>query len=429
MHPDEYKNEKSLSHCPAFIDPAQGDRLLGAFRAVCGIKGVDVLVHAPVGCHWGVNFIERLSTMKTNATLSALRERSVIFGGEESLRKTIQILLKKRKHRYLVLLAGNVPSIVGEDWQGVIQDVGFNLNAITVDCGGFLGKMGNGYDACLAELCAWMTDPGDLTTPPWPTVNLIGVQWDYARAEADINELRRILKLVGIGVNAVIPPTSLAELKKAPAANLNIVFGYGTQLARRMQEQWGIGWIPYPQYPYGVAGTRDFLQHVAIVLGMDDPLTNKRLQREEAKVLKALRMAQVYLPALYELPVVLAADLLQARGLAVFLSGELGMQIGGIHVTSAPDAATGSDELETRCPNVVRQTSWERLGVLTENMDVRLMLGSDLDQRMAREQRIPLILIAYPSTSRICLTPLPYMGFGGVPTLVEEIVNAVVSTP
>jgi hypothetical protein len=40
-----------------------------------------------------------------------------------------------------------------------------------------------------------------------------------------------------------------------------------------------------------------------------------------------------------------------------------------------------------------------------------------------------LILIAYPSTSRICLTPLPYMGFGGVPTLVEEIVNAVVSTP
>jgi len=86
-----------------FLDPQQGDKLLGAFRVASGIQDAVVLVHAPVGCHWGINFIERLSLGKTNTAISALRERSVIFGGHENLEKSIEIIFKGRKKRYSVI--------------------------------------------------------------------------------------------------------------------------------------------------------------------------------------------------------------------------------------------------------------------------------------------------------------------------------------
>ena len=407
-----------------FIDPVQGDMMLGAFRAACAIKGANVLIHAPVGCHWGVNFIERLSSIKTNATISALRERSVVFGGEDSLRKTIEIILKHRKNRYLILLAGSVPSIVGEDWQGVIDSVGFDLNSIAIDCGGFLGNMAEGYDACLAALCAWMDAPEPAEKQGRAAVNLIGLQGDMPRGEADILELKRLLGLVKIRVNSVFPPSTLGELKRAPRADLNVVMGYGRALAGKMKEKWGIPWMRCTEYPYGLYGTREFIRGIGSELGVGNLHQGRPFQREEEKLLKALRPAQIYLPALYGAPAAISADLPQAKGLARFLAAEVGMDIKGIHVTSSPVPIDETKGLRDVCPNVLFQTSWDRFECLINESDVALILGSDLERHLARKRDIPLILISYPSTSRLMLTSLPYMGFRGVPALVEDLVNA-----
>lgn len=409
-----------------FIDPVQGDKMLGAFRAACGIKGVVTLVHAPVGCHWGVNFIERLSTVKTNAAVSALRERSVVFGGEESLKKTIEILLKKRKNRYLILLAGSVPSIIGEDWQGVIDSVGFDLHSISLDCGGFLGNMGNGYEACIGGFYRWMDDPVLKKTGSSPKINLIGIQRDIARGEADIKELERILGLVGIGVNAVFPSATLAELKRGTNADLNVVLGYGSLLAGKMQEHWGIPFVLYNKYPYGIAGTIDFIQGIGNRLGIDPALIEKQCQKEKEKTLNLLNKAHLYLPTLYGFPAAIAADLPQANGLSEFLSVELGLDIKAVHVTSSPRSAAEGVEFKDICENILFQTSWDQFEAIVEKKNIKLIFGSDLEGRISSKGKSSLILISYPATSRIILTPLPYMGFKGVLTLVEEMVNNVI---
>ncbi|MBW2120192.1 MAG: nitrogenase component 1 [Deltaproteobacteria bacterium] len=419
----DLENQNSIG----FIDPVQGDKMLGAFRVACGIKGAVVLIHAPVGCHWGVNFIERLSSVKTNASISALRERSVVFGGEDSLRKTIEIILKNRKKRYLILLAGSVSSIIGEDWQGVIDSVGFGFHSIAIDCGGYLGKMGDGYEECMAELCKWMDDPEPGRDKSVPKVNLIGLQRDIVRGEADIRELIRILGLVKIDVNSVFPPATLTELKRAPNIDLNIVLGYGTVLAKRMEERWGIPWVLFDEYPYGLVATRDFVQGVGNRIGIDSHHMDKRFQREEAKALKALRQAQLYLPALYEFPVAISADLPQAKGLARFLATEVGMDIRGIHITASPGSVDEEIGLKNICSDILFQASWDRFEILIEKRDVKLMLGSDLERHISLKKNVSLILISYPTTSRLTLTSLPYMGFRGVLTLIEEMVNSVLA--
>ena len=409
----------------AFLDPVQGDKLLGAFRAACGIRGALVLVHAPVGCHWGVNYLERLSAVRTSGTVSALRERSVVFGGEESLRKTVEITLKDRKQRYLILLAGSVPSIIGEDWQGVIDAVGFDFHSISLDCGGYLGTMGQGYDACLSELCEWMDDPPPVRRGPGPRVNLLGVQRDIARGEADIKEIRRVLGRVGIRVNSVLPPASVTELKKAPDADLNVVFGYGVGLAQRMERRWGVPAMVFAEYPYGLAGTEDFVRAVGERLGTDSRLMEKRIQKERQKILDILKTAHLYLPALHGLPVAVSGDLPRARGLARFLAMELGVDIRGMHISSSPEGVQDEIRFEPICSNILFNASWERFKGLVEEKNVALILGSDLDRSLCTGENRHFVPISYPTITRITLTPLPYMGFRGVLTLAEEIINLI----
>lgn len=407
----------------AFIDPVQGDKLLGAFRAACGIRGALVLVHAPVGCHWGVNYMERLSSIKTSGTVSALRERSVVFGGEDSLKKTIEIIFKDRKRRYLILLAGSVPSIIGEDWQGVIDPVGFDFHSIALDCGGYLGTMGEGYDACLAELSQWMDDPHRVGRGSGPKVNLVGMQRDIARGAADTKEIGRALGLIGIRVNSVFPPISMNELKKAPYGDLNIVFGYGGDLAERMEKRWGIPSVVFAEYPYGLAGITHLLRSVGEKMDIDPRLMERTIQREERKVLDILKTAHLYLPSLYGLPAAISADLPRARGLARFLSTELGMDVRVVHITSSPARAQRNTGLEHVCPKILSHASWERFKDLAGKLDVEFVFGSDLDRPICSRKDTYLITISYPTITHITLTSAPYMGFNGVLTLAEEIIN------
>ncbi|RLE11071.1 hypothetical protein DRI96_06850, partial [Candidatus Aerophobetes bacterium] len=135
----------------------------------------------------------------------------------------------------------------------------------------------------------------------------------------------------------------------------------------------------------------------------------------------------LYLPALYEFPVAISADLPQAKGLARFLATEVGMDIRGIHITASPGSVDEEIGLKNICSDILFQASWDRFEILIEKRDVKLMLGSDLERHISLKKNVSLILISYPTTSRLTLTSLPYMGFRGVLTLIEEMVNSVLA--
>lgn len=401
-----------------FVEPSQGDILLGAFRVVSGIKGVTVLIHAPVGCHWGVNFIERLSGINTNSTISALRERNVIFGGEDNLRKAVEIILKRRKRGYIVLLIGSVPSIIGEDVEGVVSSVGSNFHYISLDCGGFRGKMWEGYEDCLVKLSKWM-EPSSFRKKNRPLANLIGFQQDVVRAQANENEIRRVLSMAGVELNAVLPPRSINELKRAARADLNVVLGYGIRLAKEMERKLGIPYHFFNLHPYGLSGTEEFISAICEKLGLDD--VNRKLQREKDRTLELLKKAHLYLPSLHGVPVAISADSPSALGISRFLSRELGMKIELVHITSSShDGVCGLKDI---CKDIFEEDSWDKFVNLLNKKEVKLIFGTDLERVISQKKNIPFLPFSYPTISRIALTSSPYLGFRGVLTLVEEMVN------
>ena len=418
--------EKTLGDRIDFVDPAEGDKLLGAFRAVCGIRGVVVLIHAPVGCHWGVNYIERLSSIKTNATISALRERSVIFGGEENLRRTIEIIFKRRRRRYLILLSGSVPTVIGEDCRGTVGCLDFPINFINIDCGGYLGKMGDGFEEALCALFEWIEDPDPKIRGRVLSVNLIGLQRDIVKGRAGVEEIKRMLALLGIRVNAVFPPSTLSEIRRGSNARLNIVFGYGKGLAERMKQRWETPYIYFDAYPYGTFGVDELVEAVMNGLKIDVVRKNK-IEREKEKVLRIIKKAHLYLPSLYGLGVAISGDLPQVKGMSRFLQRELGMEIQLLNITSAPPSIGALNLNNFSASNIFIQDSWHRFASKLRAENIGLIFGTDLERRISSELGIPLILWSFPTISRIDLTSNPYLGLRGVIGLVEEIVNSLLN--
>ena len=405
-----------------FLDPQQGDKLLGAFRVASGIRDAVVLVHAPVGCHWGINFIERLSLGKTNTAISALRERSVIFGGHENLEKSIEIIFKGRKKRYLILLAANVPSIIGDDWEGILDSVEPEISYIALDCGGYKGKMADGYEECLKELCRWIKDPEKKNEL---SVNIIGIQKDVPRGSESVLEIKRILSLLGIKVNSVFPPSSISEIWKASEACMNLVFGYGVELAKEMEERWQIPWLFFEGYPYGISGSERFIKKVSEAFEINKKKTAKVIEKEKKNLLDKLKPAHMYLPCIYNLSVLISGDLPQVYGMASFLTQEIGCKVRIANVTSAYSWNKEIDELKDVCDNVLFDSSFHELERMVKEVDVDFIIGNELDISISKRVGIPLVMFSFPSISRITITELPYMGFRGVLSLVEDLINNV----
>ncbi len=400
----------------SFVDPMQADKLLGVFRVVSGLKDAIVVVHSPVGCHWGINYIQRLSYRKTNSTVSALRERSVIFGGHEHLKKSIEILFKnKKKDKYLIILCASVPSIIGDDIEGIISESSVSdVSYLVFDCGGYKGKMMEGYEEALEGLFSWIEEKKKENDSF--LVNIIGIQRDLPMGEANIKEIKRMLSLFGIKVNSIFPPERIKEIKDASRADLNIVFGYGRGLAERMKERFGIPYIFFEEYPYGISLCERFLRRVAKQFGISEKRTEKVLQREKRRILNALKPAHMYLHTLYDLPVSVSGDPAQVKGISCFLTKELGCRIKLINTSSFDDYSYLSEK-------VLIQASMHEF---EKNIDdVELIFGSETEKTISKKKNIPLIQFSYPIFSRIFLNDAPYMGFKGTAVLVEEIINQI----
>ncbi|MBW2030081.1 MAG: hypothetical protein JRJ31_13505 [Deltaproteobacteria bacterium] len=102
------------------------------------------------------------------------------------------------------------------------------------------------------------------------------------------------------------------------------------------------------------------------------------------------------------------------------------MSIEAMHITSSPDSNDKASLPWEMCPEILVQDSWHRFKSIVEKKKIAMLFGTDLENRISKSMDIPLILYSYPTTSRIALTSSPYIGFRGVPTLIEEMVNHVI---
>ncbi len=275
---------------PAAGIPRGTCKLFGAIKALATIKRSVVLVHGPKGCVYHINYIlgmrgDRPSEIYT----TGLDEHDVIFGAEEKLKTAIEELDRELHPDLLFVLSCCTSGIIGEDVGSAVREARSASRVIAISAGGFEGDFHDGYRETLCQLVEQLVRETPVVEPR--SVNLVGM----LRAGPDLTELRRLLGLIGVKINAVLTADATREdLEQLGAAALTIVLcePSGKEAAELLQARCGTPFI-LEEIPIGYHATTRFLSRVAENLGITTSLPEGPGQPLDCTPLRHRRIAIV----------------------------------------------------------------------------------------------------------------------------------------
>ncbi|MFP4016337.1 MAG: nitrogenase iron-molybdenum cofactor biosynthesis protein NifE [Halanaerobiales bacterium] len=291
---EERKKSISLKveHKQAEID-CHKESLAGAVsQRACVYSGARVvlnpitdayhLVHGPIGCAsytWDIRgSLSSGSEVYRNSFSTDLREKDIIFGGEEKLYAAISELVEKYHAKYIFVYATCVVGVIGDDIEAICKkaEEEYDITVIPVQAAGFAGNKMSGYKAAGQALLELMgkknssneneefSEVKDTNSTNNLTfrkkINILG---DFNLA-GEMWIIKDYLQKIGLVVNAGLTGDSnCQQIMKVAEADLNIVQCAGSMvfLAKRLKKRYG---IPFMKISFvGIEDTVSSLYKIA----------------------------------------------------------------------------------------------------------------------------------------------------------------------
>jgi len=291
-------------------------KLSGAAYAVTEIKDAIPLIHGPTGCA----FHHRLTPHRMHAPIqdmpsTDIDEYDVIYGGEGKLHKKIIETYQRYHPKLIAILQTCVSGIIGDDIQGVIQEVDVPCAVIHVPSEGF--AMDRWSSDMLVRDYAKIGKEKDTVKSPAPAIeakargcgfmavmdSLVDQIMEYQDIEEnsvnletsdgfkrDLEELTRLFEMIGVKINTTFLCCTVDAIKRAPAAELNIAGWRGVRWAERMKHKFGTDYLrgsfSYSGYST-LEGTEKFLFDIASKLDLEGE-AEEVIRKEKSRTLREL---------------------------------------------------------------------------------------------------------------------------------------------
>lgn len=421
--------------------PRYSCALAGAYSTAIGTFRVVPILHSGLGCGLGQLFGQFYAGGQnaggphggTNTPCSGLVEEHVIFGGEKKLRKLIRSTIDLVDGDLYVVLAGCVPSLIGDDVDSVVKEFKEEVPIIYVKSAGFAGNSYDGYELFFEAVIDQL-----LASQPVRKgrVNIFGVvPYQHTNWKGNLQELKNTLEQLGLEVNIIFTERDgLENLLDIPAAELNLVLSTwnGHKTAEKLKEKYGTPFLFYPNVPVGGKQTSSLLRELAKRLGIAEEKVEKVIAREEWRTYRFMEYVgdalAIGLPHPY---IAVVADSGTAVGITKFLANELGYLAEVVIVTDNPPDESKpqitkelTDAIEsTFKPEVVFEADSFRVRELLKNRSYLILLASSLEKGFAEDTHVPIYLsISFPIYDRLILER-SYAGYHGGLTLIEDIVS------
>lgn len=276
--------------------------LLPALGMMNSIPDSVVLMHGAIGCgsssHGGNAGIrsgntQRWGVVKDATWIStALTESDVIGGGEEKLAAAIREIDARYQPRIIFVVASCVPGIIGDDIDGVVQQLQPEIKAhlLPVHCEGFKTKIwATAYDAVYHAIGrVFLKDPAadnPAGRPEKPLINLMNVS---SMGRVDEVELERLLNALGFAVN-IFPvfaqPDKMAAVTQA-RLSVSTCPTHDDYLLQYLEEKYHIPYV-LRHMPIGIENTGLWLRDIAKHFGIEEQ-AERFIAAEEQELREAL---------------------------------------------------------------------------------------------------------------------------------------------
>lgn len=412
--------------------------LLPALAMMNSLPDNVVLLHSALGCgscshsqnanvRMGGNV--RWGRVKDGVWLStALDETDVISGGEPKLEQAIIEADQRYNPATITIVAGCVPGIIGDDIDGVAQQVQPRVKAtlLPVHCEGFKTKIwATAYDVVYHAIGRnLLRERGGEDSPDEDglaalrnqeklpaTVNLMNVS---SMGRVDEKELERLLNALGLEVN-VFPVFSHSDsFIKATKAALSISScpTHDDYFLQYLQERFNVPYL-LQHMPVGISNTSLWLRDVAAVFGFQEQ-AEELIAREEAELKEAL---EEFRPLFLGKKVFVSAGEFRALATARLLQ-ELGFRVVGIrsfhhdHFAEGEYRKLAAEAESDYAVDIANVQPFEEANLL-KRLQPDLFLGHANGNMTAAKLGIP--------THVIYNTGLAYLGYRGVYELARRL--------
>lgn len=382
------------------MKPSFGCKLFGAHQALTGVRDGLVLFHSVVGCNFGSMALHTASChmAELRQTCTVISDSDVVFGGAESLWKALDHGTELYHPAVIFVVTGCVSDIIQDDVAAVARrfEAQRGTRVIPVEAAGYRGAFADGFEQALLALAEEMEPAAPSAVP---RVNLLGFGADDPRLSFDLQALQELMG-DSVQLGTVFAACTMDQIRRAPEAGLNLVFGRGLALAREMERRFG---TPYAclDYPCGLTGARNLWRCLEQRFGLN---YSAAAQGFSARTEDGAKPVYSYLQALYGMPAAVVGTAARARGLAEFLCRELGMEVEVLALREDfRDVEDAYDQIR--------------------RSEAAILFGSSFEQELADEMGIPLLRFDYPVFDRVCLTARPYLGPQGSLCLIEDLLN------
>lgn len=236
------------------------------------------LIHGPIGCAaytWDIRGALSSGPQLHRLSFSTdLREKDVVFGGENKLYDSLSELIDEYKPKAAFVFATCIVGVIGDDVERICKKVSREkgIDVLPVMSEGFRGTKKDGYSAACSAMLKLVGTNKDYEAPPH-SINILG---DFNLA-GELWMLKDYYQRIGVNIIACFTGDGrVEEIRRAHKASLNVVQCSGSMmpLAKEMKEKYG---IPYKKVSYfGIEDMSDALYDVAAFFANDEMMTAAR---------------------------------------------------------------------------------------------------------------------------------------------------------
>jgi nitrogenase molybdenum-iron protein alpha chain len=322
------------------------------------IKDAVIIMHGPIGCGSQSHFMDftirlygaqRGKKMENARWFSTnLSESEVINGGEDKLRRTILEADKRFRPSAIFVLMTCAPSIIGDDIDGVLDELREETTAplVPLHCPGFKAKVfSSAYDVVYHGIQRAGFDFKPIPyvdyrpfNPVDPDYDLKVQQYNYKKSRTvnlynavsigaqDEAEIRRLLEAIGLNVRIFVEFTHPDDWRWLTEASLNVAMCHVHDLyfLEYLQKEFGMPYL-LPNIPVGSSATRQFVEEIAAFFGLEAE-AKAILDKEEQKLKEALEPFRARLAGK---KVIIGGGYMRV-GTAGLLAAEVGMEVVGL---------------------------------------------------------------------------------------------------
>ena len=407
----------------------EGPPHVGAMRIATAMEQVHYVLHAPQGDTYAdllFTMIERLPK-RPPVTYTTFQARDLGGDTAELFKTAAREAFERFKPKAMLVGASCTAELIQDDPGGLCKALNLPVPVIALELPSYQRKENWGASETFYQLVRTLAKARDhdelrasIPAVRRPRCNLLGPTALGFRHRDDVREITGLLDKLGIDVNVVAPLGATPDdLGRLGDAEFNVVLY--PEIAN-VAAQWlsrTFGQASTKTIPIGSGATRDFIQEVAQLAGVDPSTV---LASSEARApWYARSVDSTYLTGKR---VFVFGDATHAVAAARVASQELGFTVVGIGTYSREHAREVREAAKLYGVEALISDDYLEVEARIAELQPELVLGSQMERHIAKRLGMPCAVISAPvHVQDFPARYSPQMGFEGANVLFDTWVH------